>query len=68
VGADLLEDVLTGLTLLALDADAFVVWPTRVLLALASLAKWAGLLGVAALILSSFLRRHPAPSPRTGST
>ena len=68
VGADLLEDLLTGLALLALGADPVVIWPLRLLLAAASLAKWVGLFGVAALIVTSFVVRHAAPAPRPVAT
>lgn len=65
VGADLLENLLTGLTLLALGADFQVIaWPLRPLLAAASLAKCTGLLGVATLITTSFLIHHREPALR----
>lgn len=60
VGADLLEDLLSGLCILALRAwpDALWLWGPRAALVAASAVKWLALAGVAALIVSSFLRRH----------
>ena len=53
VGASLLEDVLTGFALWAVGFDTFLLWPLRFMLLAAGLAKFAGLLGVAMLILTS---------------
>lgn len=59
VGADLVEDGVSALCLWWLaDApgDALWLWLPRLVLAAASVAKWVGLLGVAALIGSAVVR------------
>lgn len=60
VGADLLEDLFSWLSLAAIDAapEASWLWLPRVLMTGASAVKWAALAGVALLILTSLLRRH----------
>lgn len=60
VGADLLEDLFSGLSMLALRAapDALWLWAPRLVMTSASALKWLALASVAGLILSSFLRRH----------
>ncbi|MEO6278092.1 DUF2235 domain-containing protein [Roseateles sp.] len=58
VGADVLEDLLSGLALAAVGEESVWVWPLRLLLLGASLAKWVGLAGVAALVVTSLMRRH----------
>lgn len=68
VGADLLEDLLSWLALLAIGGDSVLVWPLRLLLLGASLAKWAGLIGVAMLILTSLMSRRPAAAARAAAT
>ncbi|MBV8035667.1 DUF2235 domain-containing protein [Roseateles sp.] len=68
VGADLLEDLLSWLALLAVRADSWIASPLGLLLAAASLVKWVGLLGVAALILTSFKRRQAVPAPQVAAT
>lgn len=60
LAADLLEDLGTAASLLALDAwpDSAWLWLPRLLMTAASAVKWLALASVAGLILSSFLRRH----------
>ena len=58
VGADVLEDLLTAWCLYALHSDGVVVPLLRWLMAAASGLKWLGLVGVAALILTSFAKHH----------
>jgi hypothetical protein len=68
VGADLLEDLLSWLALVAVGADSALILPLRLLLLGASLAKWVGLVGVAALILTSLLSRRQMAAPRAAAT
>jgi hypothetical protein len=60
VGADLLEDLFSGLSIIALRAapEAGWLWLPRLAMTAASALKWLGLASVAVLIVSSFLRRH----------
>lgn len=60
VAADLLEDLFSALSLLALRAapDAAWLWLPRVAMTASSAVKWLALAGIAGLILSSFPRRH----------
>jgi hypothetical protein len=60
VAADLLEDLFSGLSILALRVapDALWLWVPRLAMTAASAVKWLALLSLAGLILSSFLRRH----------
>ena len=60
VVADLLEDLFSGLSLLALRAapEALWLWGPRLAMTAASAVKWLALFSLAGLILSSFLRRH----------
>lgn len=64
VGADLLEDLFSWLSLDGAQAapDAVWLWPPRLLMTTASAVKWVALAGVALLILTSALRRHRQPS------
>jgi uncharacterized protein (DUF2235 family) len=59
VGADLVENAASWLSLTAVDGAAidWWVWPARGVLFAASAVKWAALAGVAVLIVTSFLRR-----------
>lgn len=58
VGADLLENLLTALALLATSQApwALVTWALHGLLIAASLAKWLGLAGVGVLVVGSWFR------------
>jgi hypothetical protein len=56
-GADLCENLLTLLTLAAAQLHwMLLTWPLRVLVFAASLAKWAGLAGVAVLLVAGAAR------------
>lgn len=60
LAADLLEDLFSGVSILALRAapEALWLWAPRLAMTAASAVKWLALAAVAGLILSSFLRRH----------
>jgi uncharacterized protein (DUF2235 family) len=60
VGADLLENVSSWVALIAIDdgSAAWWAWAPRWVLFGACTGKWAALIGVAALILSSFFSRR----------
>lgn len=60
LAADLLEDLFSGLSILALRTapEALWLWLPRLSMTAASAVKWLALAAVAGLIVSSFLRRH----------
>ena len=64
LGADLLEDFFSWMSLAALEAapEAPWLWLPRVAMTASSAVKWLALASVALLILSSWLRRHRQPS------